>query len=383
MNFTGNSEVLQGYEIVRVFTEQGEQRREVAGFTQENTFTDNAAFAANHVVIYEVTAIDKFMNRSSVCQTKEVKITGSGLHNKEHWSVSTNMASQDDSMVDSSENDPCEPTPVPAIDKVIDNSNATEFIGSADNADPYIVLELNQLTEVSALRYSYSSGGQAITSYKIEVSSDGENYNVVKEGNFTKGSGEIVYFENGKDPWVCTYDAAFVRLTAIGQSGKNISITELDLYGPSGDNVEFLEGGKNSIGKLQSEYVYDTNKNLKIPANSIIFTGVYKGNPAYNVVALYDENGKIVGGIDSTGALVAHQIILAPDPKDAMLGETSEGTWIYWIEPSDVSGVSLPNKVRAELYRVDNAITNEGQRMVSDTSFVAVPENLPTISINP
>ena len=66
-----------------------------------------------------------------------------------------------------------------------------------------------------------------------------------------------------------------------------------------------------------------------------------------------------------------------------MLGETSEGTWIYWIDPdAGVSQTSLPDRVRAELYRVDNALTNEGQRMVSDTKFVTLPETLPSIQIN-
>ena len=32
---------------------------------------------------------------------------------------------------------------------------------------------------------------------------------------------------------------------------------------------------------------------MKIPAGSIIFTGEYKGNPAYNVVLLYDEMDRL------------------------------------------------------------------------------------------
>ena len=42
---------------------------------------------------------------------------------------------------------------------------------------------------------------------------------------------------------------------------------------------------------------------------------------------------------------------------------------------------SLPDSVRAELYRVDNAITNEGQRLTADTLLVELPEELPTITI--
>ena len=139
-------------------------------------------------------------------------------------------------------------------------------------------------------------------------------------------------------------------------------------------------------GKLKADYVYQEAGNgqeeQKIPAGSVVFTGTYKGNPAYNVVLLYDENGNIVGGTDQESALTAQQIILAPDPGDALLGETSEGIWIYWIEPEDMKDdFVLPAQVRAELYRVDNALTNEGQRLVSDTLSVQVPESLPDLEI--
>ena len=264
--------------------------------------------------------------------------------------------------------------------KVIDNDGTTTFTGTLEAGDPYILLELGQSTEVSALQYTLSGGGQAVTDFKIEVSEDGELYREVRNGTFRLSNGsEMIYFNNGKDNWVCTYDAAYVRLTAVGQQGKNISVTELNLYGPSGDNVEFLsaQNGQKAIGKLSSDYQYGKKAEEKIPAGSVVFTGSYKGNPAYNVVVLYDEKGNIVGGTDADGALVAEQVILAEDPGDALLGETSEGTWIYWLPAS----AKLPDKVRAELYRVDNALTNEGQRMVSDTAFVTVPQTLPEISL--
>ncbi len=46
----------------------------------------------------------------------------------------------------------------------------------------------------------------------------------------------------------------------------------------------------------------------------------------------------------------------------------------------DLSGIT---KVRAELYRVNDALTNEGQRLVSDSLFEAVPEVLPDMQISP
>lgn len=45
---------------------------------------------------------------------------------------------------------------------------------------------------------------------------------------------------------------------------------------------------KTTVGILKEDYVYDKNGD-KIPANSLVFIGEYKGNPAYNVVMLYDE----------------------------------------------------------------------------------------------
>ena len=141
-------------------------------------------------------------------------------------------------------------------------------------------------------------------------------------------------------------------------------------------------GGQKAVGILSSDYVYDKKTGEKIPKGSIVFTGTYKGNPAYNVVVLYDEKGKIVGGVDEEGTLTAHQVILADVPEDGLLGETSDGIWIYWIEPgSGMTTSTLPEKVRAELYRVDNAVTNEGQRLVSDTVFTVLPATLPQITL--
>ena len=66
----------------------------------------------------------------------------------------------------------------------------------------------------------------------------------------------------------------------------------------------------------------------RIPKGSIVFTGRYKGTPAYNMVILYDEKGNVVGGKDKDGDTAADQLILAPDPKDGQLGEVFGGSWI-------------------------------------------------------
>ena len=125
----------------------------------------------------------------------------------------------------------------------------------------------------------------------------------------------------------------------------------------------------------------DKKTGEKIPKGSIVFTGTYKGNPAYNVVVLYDEKGKIVGGVDEEGTLTAHQVILADVPEDGLLGETSDGIWIYWIEPENAQTPAISGSVRAQLYRVNDALTNEGQRLVSDTMPYRIPDVLPQITL--
>ncbi len=389
MAFKGDSSVLIGYEVVRVTREQGQLKKEVVGFTTTERFTDHAAQLGNRTVSYEVTAIDQFMNRSAVSETQTVKLTGDGLQEKDHWEIATNMTSEEDSTPDADENDPCVPEKVSTAHRMIDGNSSTVYHGKSDGEDPYVVLKLKKDTEISALRYTKGDDGVALENYRVEVSSDGQNYTKVKEGIFELKDGKSTVFLTNKDitgneaadPWVATYNASYVKITAIGQRGKMLSIGELDILGPSGDNVELLVDG---IGKLKTDYIYqpgtESQPEEKIPAGSLVFTGTYKGNPAYNVVLMYDQEGNIVGGTDQEGALKAQQIILAPDPGNALLGETSEGIWIYWIEPDDMDAdFSLPSSVRSELYRVDNALTNEGQRLVSDTMFVEVPKILPDL----
>ena len=46
-------------------------------------------------------------------------------------------------------------------------------------------------------------------------------------------------------------------------------------------------------------------------------------------------------------------------------GNVSDGTWVYYIEPEALEGMTLPTQIKAELYRVDDALTNENERLVS------------------
>ena len=85
--------------------------------------------------------------------------------------------------------------------------------------------------------------------------------------------------------------------------------------------------------------------------------------------------------MDAEGNLQAQQIILADVPAEGNLANVSDGTWIYWIEPGQLAEMNMPVKVRAELYRVNDALTNEGQRLVSDSLFETLPDTLPNITL--
>ncbi len=377
-------EAVLGYEITRCMTSGGKVEKKVVGFTTDATFVDTISSINNRVFTYEVTVVDKFLNRSAAKALEPVKISHDGSYDKTYWKVTTNMVSESDVDAKGTKEDPCDPEIESGIILTVDDQMGSVYTGSTLSEDPVVVLELNELTGITGLKYTAPEENR-ITDYTIQISGDGENWKTIGKGSFQKKDGaEIVYFRNErKDPWVCTYDASYVRLIADGQGGKNISIGEIDLLGPTGDNVEFLAADPASpaFGYLEEDFIYD-DKGNKIPKGSLVFVGQYKGNPAYNVVILYDAEGNIVGGTDKNGELTAHQIILAEVPDQGELGETSDGRFIYWIEPSAGVSPSAPQAVRAELYRVDNALNNEGQRLVSDTKLTELTEHLPKIKLS-
>ncbi len=92
----------------------------------------------------------------------------------------------------------------------------------------------------------------------------------------------------------------------------------------------------------------------------------------------------------STVHYVVNSIDIEPESPDKIhvdeaggnITNVSDGTWIYWVEPEDMKNMEMPEQVRVELYRVNNALTNEGQRLVSDSLPETVPEKLPTITLN-
>lgn len=374
-------EVILGYEIARYQYENGVPVRQVIGFTTEDSYVDHVSTINNRVMTYEVTAVDKFGYYSNSRKVGDVRIAHDGSHDKSMWTVTTNMVSSGDGADKAVEEDPCAPENVSAVSRIIDNDYKHVYEGQTAGSNAEILIQMNQVLAICGLKYTVASG-TPVGNYEIEVSEDGSTWTRVKTGSFESKTGsQSVYFENAnKDSWICTYDAAYVRLKASGQT--KMCISEIDLLGPFGDSISFgvkENGTEGAVGILNADYTYEKGK--VIPKGSVIFTGSYKGNPAYNVVVLYDAEGNIVGGVDEENVLKSEQIILANVPEKGMLGEVSDGIWIYWIRPEQIPDDLKGKTVRAQLYRVDNALTNEGQRLVSDTLPLRIPDTLERITL--
>ncbi|MCI8465893.1 MAG: hypothetical protein HFI63_08565 [Lachnospiraceae bacterium] len=371
-----------GYEIVRCTTSGGKTERALAGFATGGTFQDSITTMNNRVVTYEVTLIDQYLNRSAVKTLAPLKIEHEGNIEKDSWTLTTQDL-KDTNVGDiepGDDDDPCAPAAEESIMKAVDGKTDTVYTGVAgSNAE--VLVDFHKTLTVAGIQYRHGTG-TSITDYSVSVLSADGQWIEAAAGTFGGGEKETVYFARKGN--VAYYDASALKLSIRNQSGKEIAISEFDVLGVTGDNVDFrrTEDQTATIGRLKSEYRFGDGADDVIPKDSIVFAGTYKGNPAYNVVLLYDQEGNIVGGTDADGNLKAYQTILANVPDTGNIEDVSNGTWIYWIEPGDENGLSGLQKVRAELYRVDNAQTNEGQRMVSDSFFEEYPAVLPEIELN-
>lgn len=282
--------------------------------------------------------------------------------------------------------------------------------------NPYIIVDMKETLPIVGLKYTkpeaetrkFSLKGlfnfrkntsttyNPLTNYKIQVSNDKKNWEDVSQGTFEYGQDLVgggkdqdnearVTFN--KDDKLWTYQARYVKL--ISNNKSNIEVAELDIIGPPGDNIEIGtmnnadQTRTNGIGKLAEDYVYQSDdpstsedETGKIPAGSIIITGEYSGNPAFNLPLLIDKNNKTISG---------EALLFAEVPEKGELGEISKGTWVYYMPKENFD--SLSDKVKAELYRYNDlqGDTPVGQRFVSDTMYVPVGaknyDELKTISL--
>ncbi len=408
MQTNQNPELVLGYEIIRSMTNNGQTESEVIGFqpmdaAESTIFTDRVSTVNNRVLSYKVRAVDKFLNYSNAADAGFVKIQTDGILDKSGWTITeTNMISKDDTDIptdadhpdsgyDAEEPGRVEAAKVNSIARIIDNDTTKEGTyqeatdRTVDTAS--VTIDMHRIEAVTALKYQ----GSKLDSITIEVSQNGQDdwLEVKKDYTGLKNAKETqktdVWFdavkETEREHWIGTYDARYIRLT-FKKSGPAV-IQEIEICGPSGDNLEFLtaESGKPAVGTLKADYSYGTGTKDVIPKGSLVFTGTYKGNPAYNVIILYDADGNVIGAKDKE--VHAEQVIFAPDPKDGNLGETSDGAWVYYIEPGDWDETTVRSLqgIRGELYRVDDAKTMEAERIVSDTQLLELPAVLPEITL--
>lgn len=377
-----------GYEIIRGTISGGETKEETVAFVtrekaEQGVFSDTVTTMNNRVVYYKVMVIDKYLNRSAQKELEPLKIQHDGSIDKTGWTMRTEgLEATSKGLQEEDTDDSCVPEKALPIKAAADNDKSTTYTGRAgENAE--IILEFNKALTVTGFKYTVSEG-TPIKDYSIYVYNEEGAWTEVSAGVFKETQTQTVWFAGGDGRNIASYKTMAVKLVIKKQSGKEIAVSELDVLGITGDNIDFRRTDDKTavIGRLGSDFVYGDKKEDVIPAESIVFTGSYKGNPAYNVVILYDAAGNIVGGVDKEGGLNAYQIILADVPESGNIQEVSDGTWIYWIKPEDQTGFLTEGKVRAELYRVDDAGTNEGQRLVSDTYFESVPEELPEIQLS-
>lgn len=393
-------ELILGYEISRSMISNGEKKSEVIGFIPIDTaastvYVDTVASINNRVMNYEVRAVDQYLNYSNPADSGAVKIQTDGVLDKSEWTVETDMVSEDDIEIPVTEEDPdsgydAKPGNVTAkkvhsIDRILDNS--TEQAGiytGVSSGTSVITVDMHKINQVTSLKYQ----GSSLDKITVETSLDGNTWTKVKTDDMSltenQEKEQTIWFdsvkEEARDNWIGTYDARYVRLT-ISRKGE-VVIKEIDICGLSGDNLEFMTSsdGQQAIGVLSEDYRYGEAADDVILKGSLIFTGTYRGNWAYNVVVLYDAWGNVIGEKD--GNVKSGQVIFAELPQKGNEGETTVGTWVYYVEPGQWNAKDLKGtKIRGELYRVDDAMTLEGERIVSDTQLITVPDTIPSITI--
>lgn len=385
-NNNTNQGAMLGYEIRR-------NGKTVAFVTADKTsYTDVITTENNRAFVYTVTGIDRLLNETETVTLDEIKVSHDGSIDKSGWTVTTNMTSElDENQEYDPENSMGHTNEVESMIKLgIDNDTESVYHGTVSSGRPQIELALGSVKQITALKFTPDDGEYSnyrLFGYKVETSLDGENWTVVKEGDCYTGKAndpstwvqqeDIIYNSDGSyvlyfnkrnddgtmDPYMYTYDAAYVRLTATNMS--SLALAELDILGPTSDDVDLKPEG---YGRLKEDFV--SGGQTALEAGKIVFYGDYKGDPSYSVVLLKDQDGNIING---------EQLILASVTDKGYLGETSDGRWVYAVDESELSGVT---SVMAELYRVQDAMTMKGQRLTSTSLHMNIPDECPDVTLS-
>lgn len=416
LSVTKDNEKILGYEIIKVEATSEGLTEVPCGFVERNhdgektEYVDVIDVVNNRTFGYKVRAYDYNLNVTEETEIGTVKVSHDGSITKSNWTFETNTVGIDDVADEDTGHGSHE---FGSINNIKDNDASTVYnavkattnTGQVMNGDPYITIEMDQIKSIVGLKYTPGTTQEKssffnlfnifnrnseqacdpISQYEVQVSEDGVNWTTAHSGTFDTTGTNTIYFNeagNSDNSQLWAYNAKYVKLIAKGAT--SISIAELDILGPQGDNIEIgMDNNdqvyENGIGTLKSDYEYAPGQ--VIPAGSLLIMGEYKGDPAYNIPLVLNENNE-------NYALKAQAILLANLPEDSELGEVAEGNWIYWITPEQLAeeGNVEGTKVKAELYRYNKLDENGnpvGQRLVSDTFLYDIDiNNLPTIELN-
>lgn len=214
-------------------------------------------------------------------------------------------------------------------------------------------------------------------------------------GSADSGQSAIYYFnppENKNvDPRIWTYgmDEFSIELAEFTDYTAQQAKESLLLLQYPGDDIAFYSPEEqNTIGILKEDYQYGAGMEEVIKKGSVIVVGNYRGDPIYNAIKLYGtfssepEEGSDDDAVLEEPALISgEQFLFAEVPEDKVMTNISNGFWVYVLNITEDN--KLPDTIKAELYRVDNPDTLEGERKVSDTIAIPVPtyDTLPLITL--
>ncbi|MCM1474070.1 MAG: M60 family metallopeptidase, partial [Muribaculaceae bacterium] len=239
---------ILGYEIVRCTISGGDVKETPIAFTKTPNYTDTVKSFNNRTVSYKVTVVDHYLNRSAVFSTDMVKIQHDGSLDKSNWTITTEANATNNlsaTMIthEASEDElPCENTVInPVVDAFDDDLNTA--YEPTIKGNPSIYINFNEPLVVCGLRCTTDNPDNAVSRCYVYVK-DAETGKWVcvsggsKSGDNLNDDG-IIYFNNSDNKYISTYETSEIRFQIVYQNGKTVSISEIDVLGVTGDNVDF------------------------------------------------------------------------------------------------------------------------------------------------
>ena len=274
---------LLGYEITRTYMDNDQEitvpvafvtvddNQEGSSASGEITYIDTIETINNRVFTYKVKAYDKYLNKTAEYVLDPIKVENDGtIGGKEDWVVTTNLTSTEDAKKvdrDSKDYDMTEPVLVKVDSELVDGNYSKDYIGTTTETKAQIIIELEETKKLVGFKYT-STSGKELKNYTVSVSKDGDSWTEVKkvETSAIKAlfssnneNTKTVYFGAGDKLEI--YDATFVKFEI---DEKEVSIAEIDLIGPTGDNVDFIkteDGTYSGYGILTDTVTLGTSDN--------------------------------------------------------------------------------------------------------------------------